>query len=43
MYSTYDINHEYAEDPFYKRAAYYLVLFMIGFLPGLITGYVLWH
>jgi hypothetical protein len=30
------------EEPLYKRAIYYLMLFLIGFLPGLLTGYLIW-
>lgn len=30
------------DDPLYKRVIYYGSIFLIGFLPGLITGYVLW-
>lgn len=43
MYSTYDLHGEYGEDPLYKRATYYIALFMIGFLPGIITGYLIWN
>ncbi len=29
------------EEPLYKRVVYYLALFSIGFVPGLLTGYLI--
>lgn len=37
-----DPSFPYDDDPLYKRVIYYSVIFMIGFLPGLITGYIVW-
>ena len=31
------------EDPLYKRIVYYFMLFMVGFVPGLVTGYLVWN
>ena len=43
MYTHYDAYQgaDY-EEPLYKRAIYYLLLFLFGFIPGLVTGYLIW-
>ncbi|MCZ7597952.1 MAG: hypothetical protein M5U09_09775 [Gammaproteobacteria bacterium] len=42
MSTHYQISTSIYEEPLYKRACYYALLFLIGYLPGLLTGFLLW-
>ncbi len=41
MHTHYEFPAQAYDEPLYKRVIYYLLLFMIGFLPGLVTGYLI--
>ncbi len=43
MQTSYEFSGSHYEEPVYKRLTYYGLLFLIGFVPGLVTGYILWH
>ncbi len=34
--------HTYDEDPLYRSILYYSFLFSVGFVPGLLVGYLVW-
>ncbi|GJL81287.1 MAG: hypothetical protein DHS20C01_09210 [marine bacterium B5-7] len=42
MHQHYEFYTSEYQDPLYKRVVYYLALFMVGFIPGLLTGYLIW-
>ncbi len=42
MYTHYEFSTHVDDEPLYKRVVYYLMLFLIGFIPGLLTGYLIW-
>lgn len=42
MSTPYEIAANGYEEPLYKRVIYYIFLFLLGFIPGLITGYLIW-
>lgn len=41
MHTHYEFSAHVYDEPLYKRILYYVLLFMIGFVPGLLTGYLI--
>lgn len=42
IYTHYEISTNIYDEPLYKRVIYYIFLFLLGFVPGLLTGYLIW-